>query len=86
LLPAFDGKDLKRKAPIFWEHIGGRAVRDGKWKLVSLRGAPDDWELYDIEADRTEMNNVAAKHPQIVERMAAAWHVWSKRCNVVPQR
>ena len=85
LLPALAGKDLTRKAPIFWEHIGGRAVRDGKWKLVSLRGTPDEWELYDIEADRTEMNNLAEAHPELVARMAAAWHAWAKRCNVVPR-
>jgi arylsulfatase A-like enzyme len=32
-----------RGAPFFFEHEGSRAVRDGKWKLVSLSG--DAWEL-----------------------------------------
>jgi arylsulfatase len=61
-------------------------VRDGKWKIVSLRGAPDDWQLYDMEADRTELNNLAEKHPEIVKRMAAAWHAWAKRCYVVTSK
>src|SRR5205809_4092258 len=34
LRPAFDGKPLARTQPIFWEHEGNKAVRDGKWKLV----------------------------------------------------
>ena len=35
LVPAFDGKSLDRSQPIFWEHEGNRAIRDGQWKLVA---------------------------------------------------
>ena len=52
LRPAFAGQPLERKQPIFWEHEGNKAVRDGHWKLVQKWHGP--WELYDIEADRTE--------------------------------
>jgi arylsulfatase len=38
---------------------------------VSYKSEP--WELYNIAKDRTELNNVAAEHPDIVERMAAQW-------------
>ena len=34
LVPAFDGRSLARRTPIFWEHEGNKAVREGKWKLV----------------------------------------------------
>jgi len=34
LVPAFDNKAIGREA-IYWEHEGNRAVRVGKWKLVS---------------------------------------------------
>ena len=37
-------------------------MRDGKWKLVA-KGANGPWELYDIDADRTELNNLAEKEP-----------------------
>jgi arylsulfatase len=86
LMPVFAGRALKRKGPIFWDHIGNRAVRDGKWKLVSLKRNKDRWELYDMEADRTEMNDLAEEHPDIVERLDAAWQAWAKRCNVFPRR
>ena len=57
LLPVFEGKQRDGHATLCWEHEGNSAVRQGKWKLVSAY--PDWWELYDMEADRTEMHNLA---------------------------
>ena len=34
-LPALSGKSYERQCPIFFEHESNRAVRDGRWKLVS---------------------------------------------------
>lgn len=82
LLPAFAGRPLGRTKPIFWEHEGNRAVRSGNWKLVSTY--PDDWELYDMAADRVERNNVAAQHPEIVRALSDEWNAWAKRANVDP--
>jgi arylsulfatase len=58
-------------------------VRDGQWKLVAKRGS--DWELYDIEADRTELNDLAAKHPDKVKEMAARWDEWANRTHALPR-
>ena len=80
LRPAFAGRPLKRTQPIFWEHEGNRAIRAGKWKLVSKY--LEAWELYDITADRVERNDLAAKHPDIVKKLAGAWEAWAKRANV----
>jgi len=82
LMPAFAGKPVQRKEPIFWEHESNRAVRDGKWKLVAKEDQP--WELYDMEKDRTEMNDLAAKEPEKVKAFAAKWDVWAARANVLP--
>jgi arylsulfatase A-like enzyme len=82
LLPLFTGKQLNRQQPIFWEHEGNRAIRDGKWKLVAKENKP--WELYDIEADRTEMNDLGAKHPDRVKELSAKWDAWAARANVLP--
>jgi arylsulfatase len=80
LRPAFAGRRIERSEPIFWEHEGNRAVRSGRWKLVSRY--PHGWELYDMTADRAERNDLAAKHPDIVRKLAMAWEAWAARANV----
>lgn len=82
LRPAFAGKTIQRHQPLVWEHEGNRALRDGRWKLVAKEKQP--WELYDLEKDRPELNNLAAKYPRRVQTMAAAWEAWAARANVLP--
>jgi arylsulfatase A-like enzyme len=82
LAPAFAGQPLGRKNPIFWEHESNRAIRDGHWKLVAKENRP--WELYDLEADRSEMHDLAARHPDRVRELAAKWDEWAQRANVLP--
>jgi len=81
LVPAFDGRPIEREA-IYWEHEGNRAVRKGKWKLVSK--FPGDWELYDMEADRTELNNLAGRYPEKVAELKALYQRWAQRAGVQP--
>jgi arylsulfatase A-like enzyme len=81
LQPVFQGQE-RDIPPLFWEHEGNRAVRLGKWKLVARHKM--DWELYDMEADRTELKNLASQHPDQVKEMAALYEAWAKRCQVVP--
>ena len=83
LAPAFNGRDVQRREPIYWEHEGNRAIRDGKWKLVA-KGAGGAWELYDTEADRTELNNLAEEHPERAQKMAAQWEAWAIKALAKP--
>jgi arylsulfatase A-like enzyme len=82
LRPAFAGRTLARTQPLFWEHEGNRAVRSGQWKLVSMY--PKGWELYDMSADRVERNDLAARRPDLVRTLAAAWDAWAARADVDP--
>jgi arylsulfatase A-like enzyme len=82
LAPAFAGQPLARKDALYWEHEGNRAVRLGKWKVVSRH--PGNWELYDIEADRSELNDLAAKHPEKLNELTALYDAWAARANVAP--
>ena len=82
LRPAFANQPIEREA-IYWEHEGNAAVRVNDWKLVR-RGRNGVWELYDLKADRTELNNLASAQPERVQQMTTLWNTWAKRANVVP--
>ncbi|MDR3401156.1 MAG: arylsulfatase [Chthoniobacter sp.] len=82
LAPAFANQPLEREY-LAWEHEGNRAIREGKWKLVSLAGAP--WELYNMEIDRVELHDLAASEPQRVQEMSAKWEAWATRTHVLPR-
>jgi len=79
LAPVLKGERLPPRR-VFMEHEGNRAVREGRWKLVALKDKP--WELYDLEGDPTEMNNLAARDVSLVARLAQAWEAWADRCSV----
>jgi arylsulfatase len=81
LRPVFRNEEFKRSA-LGFEHELNRAWRDGDWKLVAK--ANDPWELYNVKADPTEVNDLATKEPARVTAMAAAWDAWAARCHVLP--
>jgi len=81
LLPAFAGQPLQREA-IYWEHEGNRAVRAGRWKLVAKHDQPR--ELYDIDTDRVEANNLADKQPDRVRELSLLYDRWVARASVAP--
>ena len=78
LLPVFEGRERKGHDAIFWEYMRNKAVRQGKWKLVTVGDNP--WELYDMQTDRTELNDLSAKMPEKVEELAGLYDAWVRRC------
>ena len=91
LRPAFDSKPLEREEPIFLEHETNASIRDGKWKLVgksvSMLGGTDEeqWELYDMDSDRTETRNLVEEHPDKVAELSKKWEEWAQRVDVYPR-
>lgn len=85
LQPVFQGEKLYRKDALYWEHEGNRAVRQGKYKLVSrYRGDMDGkWELYDLESDRTEVRDLTDRYPDQVRELVGKYDRWADRCNVL---
>ena len=79
LSPVFENQTFEHH-PIGWQHGGNKGYRDGKWKLVS-NGT--EWELYDMETDRTELNNLAEVHPVITAEMTGKYEKWANRVGVV---
>jgi arylsulfatase len=90
LVPVFSGGQVDRNL-MFWEHSGNRAIRIGEWKLVSRVGAEKKfsstgsaWELYHLENDPSETNNLALKYPEKVNEMAARWETEALRTKAKP--
>jgi len=83
LRPAFEGKPLARRDPLYWEHIGNRGVRIGDWKLVAAK--PNlRWELYNLKEDRSELNDLSGKLPQKKQELLAIYEQWAKTNRVRP--
>ncbi|MEL6190723.1 MAG: arylsulfatase [Bacteroidota bacterium] len=59
---------------IAWEHFGNRAILDGKWKLVAHKDA--DWELYDMDKDRTELNDLSTVESEVKDRLEDLYGKW----------
>ncbi len=71
LAPVFRGKTREPHETLYFHFGSDRALRQGRWKLVSAKRGK--WELYDLDADRTELHDLAAKQPKRVATMAAEW-------------
>ena len=80
LVPTLATDDVQPRT-LFWEHEGNRAIRDGSWKLVGQRHGL--WELYDIEEDRTELQDLIETHPARARELAGKWDAWAERVGVL---
>ena len=81
LVPIFRGKRRRGHQALYWEWAGNRAVRRGKWKLVWDK-LIKRWQLFDMEADRTETFDLASRFPDKKKALADAWKAWAKRTGV----
>lgn len=90
VIPPMEGRSLldtikgmsSARRPIFWEHEGNRALRQGPWKLVAKHDRP--WELYHLDDDRTETNDVAGEYPSVTRELSGLWQTHAKRTQVLP--
>ena len=82
----FSGIDLlherrKSDAAVFYEHEKSRAIRLDNWKLVN-RGKSTNWELYDLNDDRTENFDLADQQPGKLLHLKQLWSDWALRNHV----
>ncbi|WP_153558932.1 sulfatase-like hydrolase/transferase [Roseimaritima sediminicola] len=55
---------------LYWELGRQTAVREGKWKAIKPN-EKKPWELYDLEQDISESDNIADQHPEQLAKMKA---------------
>ena len=83
----YDGKNMlpvlcgRAKGPLhkalFWDDGASQwAVRAGKWKLLSRKGS---LELYDLQADIGENNNLIKQNTEIVKRLQQTYTAWKNQ-------
>ena len=84
LFPAITEKVPSLHEYMYWEHQGNRAIRYGNWKAIRDE-AGTEWELYDIVKDRTEKNNLASQHPDVLKKLRNEWEYWAIKHNVLPK-
>ena len=66
-MTTFADRPLEREY-LAWEHEGNGAIRSGKWKLVAKANA--EWELYDLDLDAVELNDLAARLSERVKMLS----------------
>ena len=98
LVYTFDSpKAPPRHTTQYFELVGNRAIyKDGwmasttplrlPWVTIGQEPNPDDfkWELYNINEDFSQANDLAAKYPDKLKELQAAFDVEAKKYNVYP--
>jgi N-acetylgalactosamine-6-sulfatase len=98
LLPHMTGRTTRiERGTVFWQmdlykHLqrhypkpkpySTEVARRGRWKLLALEGKPQ--ELFDIEADPFERNNLLDQHPEIVRELTAQLEKWLAESRLSP--
>ncbi|HEX5938179.1 MAG TPA: arylsulfatase [Actinomycetota bacterium] len=80
-VPSLADREAPEKRTQFYSMLGMRAIYHEGWLANTLHPPisgwgnfdDDEWELYRLAADRTQTNNVAAEHPELLERLKGMW-------------
>jgi arylsulfatase A-like enzyme len=88
LLPVLHGKTefvYKNDIAVNWELFGCRAVRKREFKLLSLPKpfGTGDWQLYDLEYDPGELNDLSTQRRGLRDEMAELWEKYARETGAV---
>jgi arylsulfatase A-like enzyme len=76
LLPVLLGQAEPHARTLYWRYrfAAQRAVLDGRWKYLRIAG---NEFLFDVVADPRERANLRGAHPDVFERLRAAFEEWN---------
>jgi len=83
LVPVMNGEGWNHRV-LGFEHERNRGYLKGEWKIVSEEYRGDEWELYNIDDDRLEQDNLADRYPGKVKELAEEYREWAGRVLVHP--
>lgn len=72
-----------------YEMVGNRAVYHEGWKAVAIHKADTDfdvdrWELYHVEQDYSELNDLSTQYPEKLEELKALWWSEAEKVGILP--
>ena len=82
IIPLARGKKQASDKTMFFEHQGFQAARIGNWKIV--RPHNQEWELYNLEKDPTELDNLIQNQPEKANSLKRQFNQWAEECGVRP--
>jgi arylsulfatase A-like enzyme len=75
LLPEIlDGKDLDNSRPLFFQWGPDQALMKDNWKIVRYNSGP--WELYNMDNDKTETNNLVEQEQEVAKDLIKKHEQW----------
>src|SRR5690606_23999875 len=75
IYPIIKNEPIENDRLLFWEHMGNKAVRMKDAKLVKSRNG--EWELFDMENDPTELNDLSSTNLKLKDSLEALWNEWA---------
>ncbi len=82
LLRAINNMEIQPRM-LYFEHQSSCAIIHGKWKLVRAN-RNTQWELFNLEEDPFETNDLASVMPQKAEELETLWITWGNTHQVFP--
>jgi arylsulfatase len=73
LVPILKGDQREPHDAIYLKYGKYKGLRAGLWKIAWETGP---WELYNLESDRCELNNLADQHPEILKTLVGRYDAW----------
>jgi len=78
-----------RRSTQYYEMLGHRAIYHDGWKAIAWHQFDSDWnddrwELYNVDADFNELNDLATRHPAKLREMQERWWAEAGKYNVLP--